>query len=173
MSRRAIGDGSIIDVDVEVDPRDAQIEGLKAENRRLQRAVSDAEVRAERAREDADRALSNLRRQLSPLYRAMQMVFGELDSAGVVDGPAPTAAPHSPAFGPDARIQAIWENWKSKMPGYPARIIEALLIQSDLNTAQLAIACGCKPQRISEGIVKLNKASLINKNGHRFSLKQV
>lgn len=173
---RMIGDGNVIDVGVDDDPRGQQIEALKLENRRLERAVSDAEIRAERAREDADRALSNLRRQLGPLYRALQAVFGELDAAGVTEGASsPAGASPAPAGAPavDARVQAVWDNWKQKLPGYPARIIDALLIHREMSTSQLSIACGCKSARISEGISKLKSANVINKNGRLFSLKTI
>lgn len=156
------------------DQRDPETARLEQEVRRLRRELADATVEAQRGREDADRALRALRRQLAPLYSALQAVFGELDAAGVTDeSPSPRAsdAPDAPAITP--RVKAVWENWKQQLPGYPARIIDALLLHADLNTAQLAIACGCKRQRISEGIVKLNKAGLVNKNAGRFSLKSL
>lgn len=163
-------------IEGEVVPQgDPELERLQAANRQLRRDLDDAKIEARRAREDADRALSALRRQLSPLYRALQMVFGELDAAGVADAvPVSTtgAAAAAAAVG-DPRVQAVWEKWKSHLPGYPARIIDALLIHGEMNTSQLAIAAGCKRQRISEGIVRLNKAGLINKNAGRFSLKQL
>lgn len=154
---------------------DPEIERLQVANRQLRRDLDDARLETRRAREDADRALSALRRQLSPLYRALQMVFGELDAAGVTDTPSVAAGASAAATvnSGDPRVQAVWEKWKSHLPGYPARIIDALLIHGEMNTAQLAIAAGCKRQRISEGMVKLNKAGLINKNAGRFSLKQL
>lgn len=170
--RKAIGDGSVIDVGMDVDPRDQEIESLRAENRRLQRAVSDAQVDAQRAREDADRALSALRRQLSPLYRALQAVFGELDAAGVADAPAAQTAAAGPsaAGAPDPRVAAVWDAWKSKM-GTAAKIIGALQVHGELNTQQLAVVVGLHRTTIPALILKLNKAGLINKNGGRFSLK--
>ena len=120
----------------------------------------------------AVRALTALRTQLGPLYRALQDVFGELDEAEIEEA-ARVFHPSAPSTASTvtSRTTAIWENWKTKLPGYPARIIDALLLQSDLSTTQLAISCGCKSQRISEGISKLNKAGLINKNSGKFSLK--
>ena len=159
------------DVLPDVDP---ELERLRARCRTLEREKADAELAARRAHEDADCALSRLRRQLSPLYQALQAVFGELDAAGIVDSSPVSPTPPNASGAPvDARIAAVWANWKEKLPGYPARIIDALLLHGELNTSQLALACQCKSQRISEGMVKLNKAALVNKNGGRFSLKQL
>jgi hypothetical protein len=141
---------------VEEDERDAEI-------RRLRRSWRETQEELAKVRRDSTRALAELRRQLGPLYRALQGVFGELDAVGPSD-----AAPHL-----DSRRQAVWENWKSKLHGYPARIIDALLLHGEMNTSQLAIAVGCHKQRISEGISRLHKAGLINKNAGRFSLKEL
>lgn len=141
---------------------------LIAENQRLARALQDANLRADRAREDADRALSRLRGQLSPLYRALQAVFGELDAAGIGE------ATHAPSAAPDARVKAVWDSWKQKLGGTVAKGIDALLLHGELDTAQLAIAAGVDKRTVTNTIVyKLHGAGLINKNGGRFSLKQL
>jgi len=154
------------DMDVDfTDDRDERIADLEADVKNLQAEVQRAQAEAKSARREATRALSALRQQLTPLYRAMQMVFGELDAAGVDDA-APTGAAAQPP-----RVSAIWEAWKARMPGGPAKIIDALLLQPDLNTQQLAIAIGVHRNSIGQMIWKLNKAGLLQKNGNRFSLK--
>jgi hypothetical protein len=146
------------------DPRDARISELEDEVHDLREALTIANAETTHAKRDAGRALTNLRRQLSPLYRALQDVFGELDATGVDEaGPSPSAA--SP------RTSAVWESRKSRMPGGPAKIIDALLLHSEMNTQQLAIATGVHRNSIPAMIYKLNKAGLLNKNGGRFSLK--
>lgn len=169
---KAIGDGNVIDIDV--DPRDQQIEQLRVENRRLQRELSDANLRADRAREDADRALSMLRRQLGPLYRALQAVFGELEAAGVRED-APQRRPESVDSPPaDPRVKAVWDSWKQRLGGTVAKGIDALLLHGELDAQQLAIAAGLDKRTVTNTIIyKLNQAGLINKNGGRFSLKQL
>lgn len=155
---------------------DPEIERLKAENRQLRRDADDAKVEARRAREDAERALSALRRQLSPLYRALQMVFGELDAAGVTDIGTNTGAPQAAAAAPgvDARVAAVWASWKQKLGATVAKGIDALLLHGELDTQQLAIAAGLDKRTITNTVIyKLNQAGLINKNGGRFSLKQL
>lgn len=155
MSEALVLHGTVVD-DIQEELRE-----LRAENLQLRRELQKARQDAAQAHAEAGRALGALRKQLSPLYRALQQVFGELEDVAMDEGPT------SP------RVSAVWENWKTKMPGYPARIIDALLLHRDMNTSQLAIAVGCHKQRISEGIVKLNKAGLIDKNGGRFSLKDI
>lgn len=170
MAHRQLGDSGVIDVGPE--PRDLELDNLRAEKRRLERAVSDAEMRAARAREDADRALSNLRWQLGPLYRALQAVFGELDAAGVSDGPAAQTPTSTSAV--ETRVSVVWQSWKTKLGGTVAKGIDALLLHGDLDTQQLAIAAGVDKRTVTNTIVyKLNGAGLINKNGGRFSLKQL
>lgn len=90
------GELAIWDGKAERDERGREIAELRAENQRLARALEDANMRANRAREDADRALSALRRQLSPLYRALQAVFGELDAAGIADDARATESTRTP-----------------------------------------------------------------------------
>jgi FtsZ-binding cell division protein ZapB len=170
---KAIGGGTFIDMGI--DERDQEIESLKAENRRLQRAVTDAEVEAKRAREDANRALSMLRRQLSPLYRALQAVFGELDDAGVTDGPVPVhTAGAAPVAGEDARLKNIWDSWKERLGPTCAKVIDALLLQSEMTNRQIAVAIGTgRIQTVYDAVTKMNKVSLLTKNGDRYSLKQL
>ena len=151
------------------DSRDTQIAELKAEVRRLSREVTEARADAESAHRETARALTELRRQLSPLYRALQMVFGELDAVGV-DDVHHAAAP--PSAG-NPRTSAVWESWKSRMQGAPAKVIDALLLHQDMNQQQLCIATGIPRGSMTNVISRLNKAGLLNKNGGRISLKQL
>lgn len=144
------------------DDRDVRIRDLEDEVRDLHRRLTTAEGYATAARREAGQAMGALRKQLTPLYRALQAVFGELDAAGVEDVPATAQSP---------RATAVWESWKSRLPGGPAKIIDALLLHSEMNTQQLAIATGVHRNSIPAMIYKLNKAGLLNKNGGRFSLK--
>lgn len=158
----------------EIDPEDVEIGRLRRQIHDLTRERDDARIEARRAKEDAARALSMLRKQLSPLYRALQAVFGELDASGVSeDGAAP--APSTAAAQPqDARVRAVWDAWKQRLGGTVAKGIDALLLHGELDTAQLAIAAGLDKRTVTNTVIyKLNAAGLINKNGGRFSLKQL
>jgi len=150
------------DAEVVTDPND-EIEALQQDNADLRRELSRA-IQAKRA---SEQGLSALRKQLTPLYRALQAVFGELDAAGVDDsGPANNATP---------RVSAVWESWKQKLGTNtaPARVIDALLGHGELNVAQLKVAAKMANQTVYDAIHRLNKLGLINKNGGRFSLKQL
>lgn len=144
---------------------DPELDALRAEIRELRGHLQQARAEATQAKRDAARALSALRKQLTPLYHALQAVFGEIDAAGVDDD--------APMAGGSPRTSAVWESWKSRLPGGPAKIIDALLLHGDMNTQQLAIATGVHRNSIPHMIFKLNKAGLLNKNGGRFSLKQL
>lgn len=146
--------------DVET-PEQARIADLEAEVDSLKDALASAQADVQRERRQTATAVGSLRRQLTPLYRALQGLFGELDQLSEGDAPsAPT----------DARVAAVWASWKSKM-GTASVVIDALLLHGEMNTQQLAIACGKDRTTIPAYIMKLNKAGLINKNGNRFSLK--
>lgn len=145
------------------EPRQPIVLALEAEIGRLNRELRETRAELARARAESAHAVAALRQQLSPLYRALQAIFGELDAIGD-DAPAPAS---------DARMQAVWASWKSKLGSGPAKVIDALLLHGEMNTQQLAIACGVNRNTIPNWIVTLNKAGLINKNGGRFSLKSL
>lgn len=146
------------------DARDQELAELRAENAELRADLQAAKDDGRRAKRDVDRAISALRTQLTPLYRALQAVFGEIDAAGVSD---------TPVHGVDARTAKIWDGWKEKLPGATARAIDALLLQREMSQQQLAIAVGISRQHASNIISKLNTTGLINKNGGRISLKSL
>jgi len=149
---------------VEEDDRDQQIEALQDENRVLQAELT-------KAQRDSARALASLRRQLTPLYQALQAVFGELDAVLVADAQETVSPPASAAQ--DARVVAVWASWKSKLGQGPAKVIDSLLLHGEMNTQQLAIATGYHRHTVPNHIHRLHQAGLVNKNGGRFSLKQL
>lgn len=157
----------LLEGDVVEDDRESRIVELEAEVEALRSELSQAKFAITQAQREATRALSALRRQLTPLYRALQGVFGELDAAGV------EATESHETTKPDSRTAAVWNAWKSRMPGQPAKIIDALLLHSDLNQQQISVATGIPKGTIPGLISKLNKAGLLNKNGGRLSLKQL
>lgn len=153
---------STTDLMVRVDDS-AQDAALRDEIRRLRRELSDARAESATVRREAAASVAGLRRQLTPLYQALQAVFGELDTFASGESATTAAA--------DPRQAAIWQQWKSRLGGQCAKVIDALLLQPDMNTTQLAIAIGTRRQNVPPLIYKMNQAGLINKNGGRFSLK--
>lgn len=140
---------------------DDEVADLRQQVKELQSDLAMARSETRAAQREAVRAVSALRKELSPLYRSLQAVFGEIDA---VVGDEESASP-SP------RSSAVWENWKSKMRGQAAEIIDALLLHKEMTAQQIAIAIGIHKKNVPQLIFKLNKAGLINKNGDRFSLK--
>lgn len=163
-------------IDGEVDPRAEKIDALERQVAKLRGELSDTRHELTRVREDSNRALTALRQQLSPLYRALQRVFGELEDAGVPDAPAAasTSDGRRAPDATDARVTAVWASWKTKLGGTVAKGIDALLLHGELDTQQLAIAAGVDKRTVTNTIVyKLHQAGLIDKNGGRFSLKEL
>lgn len=142
----------------------AEVDALRDEVRELKRALGHAESETAKAKQQASRATANLRRQLSPLYRALQDVFGELEELG--GGDETTAAP-------SARTQQVWQVWKDKLGKGAAKAIDALLIHGSMTRKQLMVATGYSQANISNIVSDLNGASLITKDGDRVSLRQL
>jgi hypothetical protein len=148
---------------------DAELDALRDEVRDLREQLAVAKQAVALAKREAGAALGALRKQLSPLYRALQAVFGELDAAGVED----TATISAPAA-TDPRKRAIWDSWKARLGPTCAKVIEALLLQPDMTNRQIAVAIGTgRIQTVYDAIAKMNKVSLLTKSGDRYSLKQL
>lgn len=145
----------------------AELDEVREENRELRAQLSAARREAESAKRDAAHALGGLRKVLSPLYRALQQVFGELDAAGVEDGES------TPPPQVSNREAAIWSSWKAKFRGQAAQLIDVLLLHGELTQQQIAIHLGIHRKNVPQLIFKLNKNSLIQRNGDRYSLKKV
>lgn len=151
------------------DERDTRIADLEQEVEDCRSEITQLKFQLADAQRKGTRGLTNLRRQLSPLYRALQDVFGELDKAGIADADASL-----PVTGNDARTKAIWEGWKSRLGGACAKMIDALLVQPGMTNRQLAVAIGTgRIQTIYDAVTKMNKVSLLTKDGDRYSLKQL
>lgn len=140
---------------------DDEIVELRHQIKELQTDLAHSRSQTRAAQHEAVRAVSALRKELSPLYRSLQAVFGEIDAVIGDEEPASSSP----------RSSAVWENWKSKMRGQAAEIIDALLLHKEMTAQQIAIAIGIHKKNLPQLIYKLNKAGLINKNGDRYSLK--
>ena len=150
-----------------VDESHSRLRALELENESLRDDLAIARAEAERAKNQAVRAVGELRRQLSPLYQALRMVFGEIDAI------IPETSASASGVAPAPQKQAVWDAWKQRLTPNAGKIIDALLTHGDLSSSQVAIATGIASGNVAKYIYELNKASLINKNGGRFSLKQL
>lgn len=166
----------------DVDVIDAGDDGSEAERLRgeLQRVSRERDtLRAENIRlrqrvNQIDGPAAALRQTLDPLYTALRAIMGEIE---VIDPRADVAASAAPVAGtaPDGRIAAVWQAWKEKfgMGSATSRVIDALLTHGELNTPQLKVAGRMAGRTVGDAIYKLNSLGLINKNGGKFSLKQL
>jgi hypothetical protein len=145
-----------------------QIESLQRElyQRNRQLAESEEALRQERQKNaGVEVGIGELRTMLSPLYQGLQRIFGEIDALGI-EGPVNGA-------GLDPRKAAVWEDWKRKMPGLPAKFIEALMLHGELTQTQLRLHAKCAAGSVAGVVSQLWKAGLINKNGGKISLKEL
>jgi hypothetical protein len=140
-----------------VDNRDETISAL-----RRQLAQMDEALRLERIKTgQVEAGARELRHVLSPLYRGLQKIFGELDEAGI-DGNG--AAPAT----------SRWELIKQRNPGRIAQAIDVLLLHGTMNTSQLAAAMRMDRSNCGTNVVqKLKSMGLIVKNGNEFSLREL
>src|SRR5439155_3073729 len=132
----------LLEANVGGQDRDARVERLTQENIALRDDLSEArrtinalESELEAVRSANARAVQALRRQLTPMYRALQALFGELDAV------APEGIPEeSAATAGNPKVAAVWQSWIQKLPGKRAEIIKALLEHGEMTVAQLRIA---------------------------------
>lgn len=146
------------------DPQ-AVVRSLQEElsNRTQQLRNAEKELLMERQKNHAlEMGVAQLRQVLEPLFRGLQMVFGEIDGMAI-GSDAPAARKAGPA----------WDSWKQKMGGLTAKAIDVLLLHGALNQTQLRIHLGCARGSVPGIVSQLNKAGLINKNGGQISLKEL
>lgn len=149
-------------------PRD-RIAELTRENESLKTQIGELKITLQREQDRSDgevAAANRLRTALTPLYNALQQVFGDLDSIG-----AEAAIPAEPSYKP--RASAAWESWKDKLGGQAAKAIDVLLLHGALTQTQLRIHIGCAKGSVPGIVYQLNRAGIINKNGGKISLKEL
>lgn len=149
------------------DHRDRIIESLELEVRSLKIELSDAREEAESARRQSERAVANLRRQLTPLFNALRAIFGELDAIS----PGDTEQSSSSQI-PDKK-RTVWESWKQKLGGKKADVIGALLEHGTMTAVQLKVTTHSAATTVRDILLELRKLGLVDKNGGKYSLKEL
>jgi FtsZ-binding cell division protein ZapB len=138
----------------------------------LKQDLEDARAATQRARDQsaaANRALTNIRKQFEPWYRALRALFGELDAAGI-GATSENGASNSPLD------SSRYQPWKDKFPGQAATAIDILAkYEAGLTRKQLAGFLRVEPGSgtMSQIIFKLNKAELIDKDGNIIRLRRL
>ena len=131
----------------------------------LEDELAQEKLRTQEARNQSvrvHRAQARLKQQLSPLYQAIRGIMEDLPEEDVNVSVDSSMQPRDK-----------WEIQKRLFPGKPSEIIDLLLIRSNMSTKELATANRSDPRTITKAIFTLNNAGLIEKNGGRFSLKQL
>jgi hypothetical protein len=139
---------------------------LYERNRQLEEA--EAALRAERQRTAIiEQGVSELRTVLAPVYQGLRHIFGEIDAMGV-------GSVASASTGTDPRKAAVWEDWKTRLGGFAAKAIDALLLHGELSTDQMMIHLRTsRRQTVHDTVHKMNKAGIIIKRDGRVSLKEL
>ncbi len=142
-------------------PIDAQFEdadALRDEVRDLKRELAQSRAETIAAKRDAGRALAALRKQLGPLYRALQDVFGELDTATSDEAPY-------------ASQSGAWDEWKRRLGPSCAKVIDALLLGGEMSVKAIMVSAKMGPNTVYQATSKMGQAGILSKNGGKFSLK--
>lgn len=141
--------------------KDALIARLEDENARLRRELAEKDQLVEVERKTISVGAANLRRQLAPLHKALQQIFGEIESLGVED-----IALASPASN-----TARWDDWKARLGPSCAKVIDALLLGGEMTVKAIMTTAKMGQQTVYQATSKMGQAGIITKNGGKFSLK--
>lgn len=143
-----------------VDNRDHVIDQLRSRVSSLEE-----ELNRERAKNSSpQQGLIAVREILAPMYRGLQLLFGEIDAMDLKGSAAPAM---------DDRVAKAWDHWKSRLGGSCGKAIDALMLHGSMTQTQLRIAMGCAAATCSNTVSALNKAGLINKRDGKISLKEL
>ncbi len=146
---------------------DALVVRLEDEIVTLRREIAEKDRQLATAKRGYEVGVKNLRRQLAPLYTALQQVFGEIETLVDDDGSA--------AAVPSERIEKVWADWKSKLPGSCGKVIDALLLHGPMAERALCVAARISPNTLRGGtgvIARMNSAGLWTKRDGKFTLRE-
>ena len=151
---------ALLQLQGQVDDSPRIITELKSENQQLRDNLTS--LRSEIGQVES--GVVELRNVLTPLYRALQKIFGDMDEMGVGGGSDPVVS---------GKNSAAWEPWKQRLGGATARAIDALMVHGEMNQTQLRIILGCATRTVTNVVAALNQAKLIDKNGGKIRLKEL
>jgi hypothetical protein len=155
---------SLLQLEGEVDNSEEVIESLRRENRRLDEALRVARLDLAQAKADNKSILAGvqeLRRVLNPLHRGLMQIYGELDEMPGVDEAASSSR------------NPKWEDWKRRMPGRPAEVIELLQVNGEMSVQNIMTALRAGKNSVYQIMSKLGQAGVTKCTGGRYSLKEI
>lgn len=145
-------------------PKDRSSDLIR-ENETLKIQVGELKTALFRERErigQLEHGLSGLRTSLTPLYQALQQIFGDFEGLDI--RAEESAKP---------QVSAVWDSWKTKLGGKTAEAIDILMLHRSLTAGQLRLHLHCATDYVYQVISKLNVNGLINKQGGKISLKEL
>jgi chromosome segregation ATPase len=154
---------------LEAHPTDQEVVRLRREIAGLERELQEAKdeaAKAKTAAADAVQAIRALRQQLEPMYKALKMIFGEIARIETGEAQFPHASTGLGSLAPK------WEMLKSKLGGRQAEFID-LLQHGEMNVRQIRAAAHCDIKTVYRTLQTMKEAGLLNKNGGKFSLKEL
>lgn len=162
--------GEVVDREADLQPLRDRIEELEADLRKM-RQERDA-ARSEGLA--AQSAIEALRDVLGPLRRAIGAIWGEIEASGVGTEPQGIQSPSLGREAPSSHKNEAWELWKQKLPGFPSRMIDALLKHGELSVAQLVVAAQCpRKQTIYDAASKMQRLGLLKNNSGKYKLSDL
>ena len=148
----------------EVDNRDDIILTLQTENQRLIGENRRLETELATARAQTNRAIAGIRHQMEPWYKAMKVLFGEMDAIGGGEG----------AISNDGSQQAKWEVVKRQMAPRLAQAIDLLMLQGRMKRTQIASALKMDYSNCTKNVIGiLVRQGWVVENGGELSLKEL
>lgn len=142
----------------QVDDRDEQIKTLRAQ---IEKLLQDGrEMQSQLSRERA--GVAAVRHQLNPLYRALQLLFEEMDQvAGFTNATEPQS-------------NAKWDAIKQRLAPRLREAIDILLVQKNLKRTQMASALKMGYNNCTKNVVGvLIRQGLVVESGGYLVLKEL
>jgi len=118
----------------------------------LERELADKDQNVAVANQSRNIAIANLRRQLAPLYTALQQVFGELETF------APESIAEGTGVGPTG---GYWDTWKTRLSPSARKVLDALLQTPHLGSSQLAATLRMDPRTVRDALQAMRKVGIL------------
>ncbi len=134
----------------------ALIARLEARVRDLERELVEKDQQIAGSRHLVDQGMRSLRRQLSPLYKALQQVFGELDELAPEVSAQPAAS-----MGVAGNNNDYWATWKSRLRPAVGRVIDALIETPHLGSTHLAATLRMDPRTVRDALASMRKVGIL------------
>lgn len=141
-----------------------QIESIQRElfNRNRQLAEAEEALRQERQKNAViEQGVIELRQVLTPLYSALQHIFGEVTAMGIGE------------MASSPKASAVWESWKQKLSSAEGKAIDALLLHGEMTVPQLRIHIGCATRTAQNVASALSGKGLAVRQGGKIRLKEL